>query len=144
MSRQSGIAIFSLGDVTRIPSSGNFHAVSDTEVWQELANDGLVKASILTEIEDKASTFLPDEPLPGVEGCVMHEAVNAVSLSDVSFLRGRQAAILERVQRSRPCARLFWRFLTEWLMVHDARALSKLVTACECRIAVIVRNGQSA
>ena len=59
----------------------------------------------------------------------MHEAVNAVRLSDVSFLRGRQTAILERVQGSRPRARLFWKFLAEWLMVHDAQALSKLVTA---------------
>lgn len=62
MSPQSGIAIFSLGDVTQILSSGNFDAVSDTEVWQELANDGLVKTSILTEIEDKPSAFLPGGP----------------------------------------------------------------------------------
>ena len=115
-----------------ILSSGYFSAVSDAKVWQELANNGLVRTSILTEIEDKPSAFLPDEPLPDVEGDAGHEADNPVSLSSVAFLRGRRTAILERARGSQRRARLFWKFVTEWLIVYDRYALNKLVTSCAC------------
>ena len=115
-----------------ILSAGYFDAVPDAEAWQVLANNGLVRTNILTESEEKPSAFLPDEPLPEVEGDVRHEADNPVSLSNVAFLRGRRTAILERARGSQRRARLFWKFVTEWLIVHDKHALNKLVASCAC------------
>ena len=115
-----------------IMSPGYFDAVSDPEAWQKLANNGLVRTSILTENEDKPAAFLPDEPLPDVEGDARHEANNPVGLSGVAFLRGRRTAILERARGSQRRARLFWRFVTEWLIVHDKHALNMLETSCAC------------
>ena len=72
--------------------------------------------------------FLPDEPLP--DG--VHETVDAVAVTDVTFLAKDKVGIMARVRDNQTSARLFWRFLTEWLVTRDPEGIEVRAAKCEC------------
>ena len=69
--------------------------------------------------------FFPDYPLR--EG-VDHQATDRVTVTDVVS----RAEIMDRVRDSQARARLFWRFLTEWLAKEDLQGLEVKEAECEC------------
>ena len=60
-----------------------------------------------------------------------HESREAVELTDIAHLRGDDS-VIRRASRSQRRARLFWRFITEWLVVHDAHGLQAKEASCTC------------
>lgn len=110
---------------TQIVADDFYDAVLDSSVWKKLAEEGIVRTSIVITLKRNCADFLPDEPL---RDDLDHETLNLVALTDVVFLAG----IMDRVRNSPNRARLFWRFLTEWLVNHDAGGLTPTEAACEC------------
>ena len=105
-----------------------FDVMCETDVWQMLSEQVYVRTDVLANGSKFLDSFLPDKPLPEGE----HKSVDAVPVSDIFFLIKRRDGIMERVRDSQERARLFWRFLTEWLIVHDPHGLELRTAECEC------------
>ncbi len=115
---------------TRILSTAFYDAVPSAEVWQKLSEHQIVRAKIVSR-EIRHPRFLPDEPLPALSEDARHEAREAVELTDVVHFRGDNS-VIRRARGSQRRARLFWRFITEWLVVHDAQGLQTEEAPCTC------------
>ena len=102
--------------------------IPDVEVWKTLSDKGLVKTDVAVNSNKPIGAFLPDEPLPDGE----HITVNPVPVTDLLFLTRDRVGIMARVRDSQERARLFWRFLTEWLVGRNPQDLQPLSTSCEC------------
>ena len=63
---------------------------------------------------------------------VMYSAADYVTVTDLAFLTKDEIGIMERVRQSQRLARVFWRFLTEWLIVHDSEGLKINEALCDC------------
>ena len=61
-------------------------ADGDPEVWPRLAASGYVNASPLIETQRVVEAFLPDEPLPELDGAGSHKSTQELEISDVAFL----------------------------------------------------------
>lgn len=107
-----------------------YDATPVASIWKKLAEEGIVRTDIIVTHESNYEVFLPDDPLP--EGTGGHKTLNPVTLTDIVFLQRDRVGVLERVRNSPRRARLFWRFLTEWLVNHDAGGLKPTEAACEC------------
>lgn len=95
------------------------------DTWQRLAEQNFVGKEIILSNEVHFGKFYPDHPLrEGVE----HSTVAPVSITDL----WRRADIMERVRDSQARARLFWRFLTEWLSPKDIGGLEIKNSQCYC------------
>ena len=105
-----------------------FAAIPDVDVWQILRRKGYVRTDVLVNSDKSLGDFLPDEPLPDGE----HKTDDVVALTDVIHLAKDKVGIMARVRNSRARARLFWRFLTEWLVTHDAEGLEHKTANCVC------------
>ena len=103
-------------------------AIPDIEVWKTLGSKGYVNTDIIVNSKMSIGAFLPDEPLPDGE----HNTVNPVAVTDLLFLTRDRVGIMARVRDSQERARLFWRFLTEWLVNRNPQDLEPLSTSCEC------------
>ena len=109
----------------RILSDEFFEVIPDTGTWQSLADLSIVRMDILIQDSVSFNKFYPDHPLrEGAE----HSTVEPVSITDV----WRRADIMERVRDSQARARLFWRFLTEWLTLKDQGSLDIEMAECVC------------
>ncbi len=115
---------------SRILSTEFYAGIPDANVWQTLAGLDIVRTSIMAS-RKFSPRFLPDEPLPKSAEGAEHRAREEVDLTYVVYLRGRGRAI-ERAGRSLRRACLFWRFVTEWLVVNDAQGLETNTAACTC------------
>ena len=102
--------------------------IPDVEVWKALSDKGFVKTDVVVNSNRTIGAFLPDEPLPDGD----HNTVNPVPLTDLLFLIRDRVGIMARVRDSQERARLFWRFLTEWLVDRNPQDLEPLSTSCEC------------
>lgn len=116
---------------TQILADDFYDSSPDASVWNKLAEEGIVRTNIIITREENYDVFLPDEPLR--DDCD-HETLNSVTLTEVvslprGFVRG---GIIDRVRSSQTRARLFWRFLTEWLINQDAKGLTSKEEDCEC------------
>ena len=109
----------------RILSEEFFEAIPDKDTWQSLAEHSIVRMEIIVQGSVNFSKFYPDYPLR--EG-VDHRTVDFVLATDL----WHKADIMERVRDSQARARLFWRFLTEWLSPGDAGNLEIEQAECEC------------
>ena len=95
------------------------------DLWQGLAEQNFVGKEIVLSNDVHFGKFYPDHPLrEGVE----HSTVAPVSITDL----WRRADIMERVRDSQARARLFWRFLTEWLSPKDIDGLEIKNSQCAC------------
>ena len=112
-----------------IMANAFFDTMPSDDVWQVLSEEGCVRTDVKFSIDRSIDDFLPDEPLAeGEHGPVDHKTVGAVSITDLSFLTD----VMGRVRDSQTRARLFWRFLTEWLIIHDLEGLRPRTAECEC------------
>ena len=109
----------------RILASGFFESLTDADKWASLVGNGIVRTEIIISNNANFSKFYPDHPLrEGIE----HSTVDLVPITDV----WHKADIMERVRDSQARARLFWRFLTEWLSPRDEQSLDTEEFECEC------------
>ena len=105
-----------------------FNAMSASDVWRILDEKRYVRMDVVVTSDRRVGEFLPDEPLPEGE----HIAVDAVTVTDLVFLAKDRVGIMARVRDSQDRARLFWRFLTEWLVVRDNEGLESRTVECSC------------
>ena len=107
-----------------------FDALSDVEPWRMLAKRGFVRTDVVIATKRNFRYFLPDEPLPDSEG--VHRTDHDVTVTDIVYLSKEDIGIMKRVRQSRRLAHVFWRFLTEWLVLHDSKGLDFREAPCEC------------
>lgn len=107
-----------------------FKAVPDSAVWQAPDMQGFLKRDVVlrTKKDVKFDEVLPDESLPEVE----HRTADPVAVTDIVFLTKDRVGIMERVRGNQYRARLFWRFLTDWLIKKDCQGLEATEAKCEC------------
>ena len=116
---------------TRILSTSFHDVVPNAEAWRKLGEQRISRPNIMVINKRRISRFLPDEPLPGLDEGARHETREAVELTDIAHLRGDDS-VIRRASRSQRRARLFWRFITDWLVVHDAQGLQTKEASCTC------------
>ena len=105
-----------------------FAVMPSVDVWHTLSGKGYVRTDVVVNSEKSLRDFLPDEPLPDGE----HKTVDAVAVTDVILLAKDRVGIMARARDSQARARLFWRFLTEWLVTRDPEGLEVRTANCEC------------
>ena len=101
-----------------------FEAVPALNTWRILDEQGFVRTNIVITHNVNFQKFFPDHPLP--EG--VHRTSDHVLVTDIV----KRTEIMSRVRDSQSRARLFWRFLTEWLAKEDLQALESKKAECEC------------
>ena len=105
-----------------------FAVVPSKEVWLILDEEGFCRRDVIIRKEVYLDTFLPNEPLTEDD----HETSDCVGVSDIAFLSRDDIGIMARVRQSQRLARIFWRFLTEWMTVHDPKGLEYHEAVCDC------------
>lgn len=103
-----------------------FEKVPHTDIWQTLAKQALVRTSVCMTSEVKVNQFYPDHPLSGEKS--EHRTTNQVTVTDIVS----RSTVMERVRDSQDRARVFWRFLTEWLVKETPESLEAKEAECEC------------
>ena len=129
---QEGLGQFAeLFPPSRVLADVFYKSESDWESWQILADKGVVRTSAIITSKSQVNfeVFLPHEPL---NEDVAHQTPNSVAVSDVVFLQKEDVGIMERIRRSQRRARLFWRFVTEYMAIHDAEGLEGKQESCGC------------
>ena len=112
----------------RILANAFYDGVSDLNEWEKFISRGLVRTTVVANEEKKFDSFLPDEPLPDGE----HSTSSFVVVTNIAFLTGGSAGSMERIRNSQSRARLFWRFLIEWLLSNDSEGLDVKKADCVC------------
>ena len=105
-----------------------FDVISEADTWQMLSEKGYVRTDVVIRSDKSVVDFLPDEPLADGD----HSTIDAVTVTDLVFLTKDRDGIMARVRDSQVRARLFWRFLTEWLVTRDVGGLEYREAKCEC------------
>lgn len=105
-----------------------YELMPDPEVWQTLSKRATVRKDVVIKSERCPENFLPDEPLADGD----HGTEDTVTMTDVAFLAKDRVGIMARVRDSQDRARLFWRFLTEWLVVRDIEGFELKKADCVC------------
>lgn len=108
-----------------------FEAVDEENVWQMLETKGFIRANVIIRDcrEVSSDMFKLNVPLEGD-----HESEEKFAVTDIAFLRTKDIGIIDRVRQSRPLAHKFWRFLTEWLLVHNSEGveiINGILCSCE-------------
>ena len=103
-----------------------FEALPDLQVWGQLENEALVRRSVMKQTTVNLRQAVLRDPLP--EDDREHEPVNLVEVTDVVH----RTDVMERVRGSRDRGLLYWRFVVEWLLKHDADGLDIQAVSCEC------------
>ena len=111
---------------TRILADVFFEKLPDVNAWQTLATQSFVRTSVVMTTDVVMSKFYPDHPLGGENS--EHRTSNPVPVTDIVS----RSIIMERVRDSQDRARLFWRFLTEWLVREAYDSLEIREAGCEC------------
>ena len=105
-----------------------FAVMPEVDSWQSLSGKGYVRTDVVVKKDKYLGDFLPVEPLPDGE----HKTVDAVTVTDVELLTRDRVGIMTRVRHSQARARVFWRFLTDWLVTRDPEGLELKTAKCEC------------
>ena len=105
-----------------------FEAVSDSNIWQTLDEQEFLKNDVLITKDVCFKTFLPEELLSEEE----HGTTEHITVTTIAFLTKDEIGIMARVRQSQRLAQKFWRFLTEWLIVHDSKGLEINEALCAC------------
>ena len=113
----------------RILAEVFFEKISDPNVWRMLNEQHLTKTDIIITRNEPINftDFFPKEELPDEEK-VSHKSVDHISVTDIV----ERVKIMDQVRRTRDRTRLFWRFLTEWLVKKDGQGLETAEAKCEC------------
>lgn len=99
-----------------------FDAVPHPDIWQTLEDRGFIRKNVIITTRRNASfnALLPEDPLTENED---HNSLEPIFVTNVAFLTKDDIGIMARVRQSQRLARIFWSFLTEWLIVHDSKGL---------------------
>jgi len=116
---------------TYIVADAFFEVMPDPEIWQTLSKRATVRKDVVIRSERSPEDFLPDHPLADGE----HGTEATVTMTDLAFLTKDRVGIMARVRDSQDRARLFWRFLTEWLVVKDIEGFELKKADCVCGVA---------
>ena len=109
----------------RILADDFLHAFPNADDWRPLVERSIVRTDILISRRVNYNRFYPELLLAdGVE----HRTVHEVDVTDI----WRQTETMDRVRDSQERARLFWRFLTEYLVPRDIQSLDVRTAECEC------------
>ena len=111
-----------------IAADAFFELMPDLDAWRTLGERGYVRTNVILDGSATLGDFLPDAPLPDGD----HRTVEAVPITDVAFLTKDRVGIMARVRDSQERARLFWRFLTEWLVLRDTEGMDTKTSKCVC------------
>lgn len=111
---------------TRILADAFFEQVPEVGAWQKLKTQSFVSTSVVMTNDEVISKFYPDHPLAGETS--EHRTSSPVRVTDIF----NRSTIMDRVRDSQDRARLFWRFLTEWLVAEAADSLEIRQADCEC------------
>ena len=116
-----------------ILSNEFFDVVPDTNSWHILEERRLLKRDVLFTATKSVEfrSFLPDEPLTEE---IDHSTFENIAVTNLAFLTKEDVGILPRVRQSRRLARIFWDFLTKWVIVHDSNGLNVSNAVCLCGI----------
>lgn len=106
-----------------------FEAVSDSDVWQTLDEQGFLKRDVIITKEVYFRRFLPNEFLTDYEE---HKTTQQVTVTNIAFLTRDDIGIMARVRQNQRLARTFWHFLTEWLILNDPKGLEINKADCDC------------
>ena len=106
-----------------------FDAVPDRGTWDTLAQMGFVRNSVIVKDEVHLARFRSDDLSDEDE----HRTVERVPVTDVAFMTSADIGIMARARQSMSRARLFWRFVTEWLIAKDPDGLEVCQATCVCR-----------
>ncbi len=109
-----------------------FETVPDPDIWQTLEEKGYIRKDVIIRDHRKVlfETFLPYTPLTED---MDHESEEEIIVTDIAFLTKKDIGIIDRVRKSPRLARKFWYFLTEWLIVHDPKAVEIIDKLCTCK-----------
>ncbi len=109
-----------------------FEATSDS-VWQTLSEKCFLWIDVVITKNKYHNDFLPDASLNEDEEQEQeHRTDECVRVTSLAFLTKDEVGIMARVRQSQSRARLFWRFLTEWLIVRDLEGLKINEALCVC------------
>ena len=101
-----------------------FKKVSDQEVWKRLNDLGIVRTDVITPREVTNLNILSLELQGNNEA---HEAIVPFSVTD--FVE--REAIMDRVRNSTDRGRLFWQFITEYLIKAGSQSLKTQAIKCK-------------
>ena len=109
-----------------------FESTPDPAVWRTLDEKGFLRTDVVIteDIPVRSSMFLPDEHLTDDED---HRTLEHITITSVAFMTKDDVGIMARVRQSRNRARLFWRFITEWLVPRDLNNLHIREGSCICK-----------
>ena len=104
----------------------------DPDQWRPLAEHGYVNLSPLVETKRAMDAFLPDDPLPEVDGTESHKSTHEVQVSDLVYLSAPDIGLIDVARKSRKRATELIRFLVEFVAATDERAFEESSVDCEC------------
>jgi predicted RecB family endonuclease len=110
-------------------SDGFFEVAPDFGTWRTLSENGFLRNDAIIPKTIHCNAFLPDEPLNDDQE---HRTAEHVTATSIAFLTKDKIGIMERVRGSQRLACIFWRFITEWLIVHDSEGLKINEALCDC------------
>ena len=108
----------------RILNNAFFQKVPDQEVWRHLNDSGIVRTDVIISSNMTNLNILSLE-LQGTNEA--HEAIAPFSVTD--FVE--REAIMERVRNSTDRGRLFWQFITEYLIKAGGQSLKTQAIKCK-------------
>ncbi len=111
---------------SRILADDFYEGMPHTDAWQTLDKQSIVRTSVVMTSDVTISKFYPDYPLSGEVSD--HRTTNPVAVTDIV---GR-STIVDRVRDSQERGRVFWRFVTEWLIEEAHESLEIKHADCEC------------
>lgn len=94
------------------------------EVWQKLDEQGFIRWNMMIQNYETNLKVLSPEVYGDNKD---HESVEPVHITD--FIE--RGAIMNRVRDYQNLGRLFWQFLTEWLVKADSQGLETKLAKCE-------------
>ena len=109
-----------------------FSVMPEVDVWRLLSSQDYVRTDVVVNDHKPHADFLRDILPSGPLSEGEHRTVDAVAVTDLIFRARDRVGVMERVRNSQARARLFWNFLTEWLIARDPQGLEPIETNCEC------------
>ena len=104
-----------------------YEAAASPEFWASLDTAGFCTREVVIKRKVRLKTFLPRENLTEE-----HVTSEYVDVTDIAFIDRADIGIMARVRQSQRLARLFWRFLTEWMVEFEWKGLEVEEALCDC------------
>lgn len=102
---------------------------SRSDVWRSLNEEGFAKNCVIIKTAKKDLEPIPDDDTKD-KGEEKHLPAESVAVTNIAFLKKEDVGIMARAPKSQPRARLFWRFLVDWLLVQEPQGLENQLAEC--------------